>query len=158
MKIEKKGGSQERINIRSVSTRKSARHNSFWRATLRAVRGIHSCPPRLAIRQFRPPLLPRPVTIQPRPKRGKDAYDILSLVQSNIDAPEAAVASFGQEKQSDNQGLELALRTLEEHFTDGDRLGPTLAASFYLGSSENEETSLRLREDLVTVGYALLEA
>jgi hypothetical protein len=59
---------------------------------------------------------------------------------------------------SDNQGLELALRTLEEHFTDGDRLGPTLAASFYLGSSENEETSLRLREDLVTVGYALLEA
>jgi len=92
------------------------------------------------------------------PKRGKDAYDILSLVRSNIDGPEAAVASFGQERQSDNQGLKLALRTLEAHFTDGDELGPTLASSFYLGSNPDKETSLRLREDLVTIGHALLGA
>jgi len=34
------------------------------------------------------------------PKRGKDAYDILSLVRSNIDDPEAVVASFGREKKN----------------------------------------------------------
>ena len=90
------------------------------------------------------------------PKRAKDAYDILSLVQSNVDGPEIAVHSFEQEKQSDNQGLVRALETLEEHFTDEGQLGPRLAASFYLGSQGDEESSLRLREDLVTVGHALL--
>lgn len=91
-------------------------------------------------------------------KQAKDAYDILSLVRSNVDGPEAAVTSFGKEKRSDNQGLGRALETLEAHFTSADQLAPSLAASFYLGSQADEETSLRLREDLVTVGHALLRA
>ncbi len=91
-------------------------------------------------------------------KRAKDAYDILSLVRSSVDGPEAVVASFGSEKKSDNPGLIIALAALEKHFSDVDRLGPTLAASFYLGSGSTKESSLRLREDLVTVAQALLEA
>jgi hypothetical protein len=92
------------------------------------------------------------------PKRAKDAYDILSLVLSNKEGPEEAVTSFTQEKSSDNLGLKLALDTLETHFTEPDQLGPSLAASFYLGSQDNKGLSLRLREDLVTVGRALLHS
>lgn len=91
-------------------------------------------------------------------KRGKDAYDILSLVRSCAEGPEAVVAAFGEEKREDNSGLEMALRTLEDHFADADRLGPTLAASFYLGSRAQGDSALRLREDLVTVAHALLNA
>lgn len=91
-------------------------------------------------------------------KRGKDAYDILSLVRSCQDGPEAAVAGFLEEKQTGNAGLELALRTLEEHFSDAGQLGPTMAASFYLGPRSDRYSALRLREDLVTVAHALLNA
>lgn len=91
-------------------------------------------------------------------KRGKDAYDILSLVRSCEDGPEVVVAAFSEEKRSDNGGLGMALRTLEEHFTDADQLGPTLAASFYLGPRANPNSTVRLREDLVTVALALLNS
>lgn len=92
------------------------------------------------------------------PKRGKDAYDILSLVRSCVDGPELVVAAFGEEKRAENSGMEMAMRTLAEHFSDAEQLGPTLAASFYLGSQANKNSTLRLREDLVTVARALLYA
>ncbi len=91
-------------------------------------------------------------------KRAKDAYDILSLVRSSVDGPEAVVASFGVEKKIENPGLAVALATLEEHFSDADQLGPMLAESFYLGARSTKESGLRLREDMVTVAHALLEA
>jgi hypothetical protein len=91
-------------------------------------------------------------------KRGKDAYDILSLVRSCVDGPERVVAAFGEEKHQDNAGLRLAMETLERHFKDADGLGPTLAASFYLGTRAGNNSTLRLREDLVTVASALLNS
>lgn len=91
-------------------------------------------------------------------KQAKDAYDILSLVRSCEDGPEAVVKAFGAEKKSDNTGLATALRTLETHFIEADQLGPTLAESFYHGPRTSKETSLRLREDLVTITHALLNA
>jgi len=92
------------------------------------------------------------------PKRAKDAYDILSLVLSSEDGAEAVVGAFGEEKKSDNPGLKVALTTLETQFSDVKQLGPTLADSFYLGSRGDKDLSLRLREDVVTVGQALLRA
>ncbi len=91
-------------------------------------------------------------------KQAKDAYDILSLVRSCEDGPEAVVKAFGAEKNSDNSGLESALRALETHFTEADQLGPTLAEFFYHGPRTSKESSLRLREDLVTIAHALLNA
>lgn len=91
-------------------------------------------------------------------KQAKDAYDILTLVRSCEDGPEAVVTAFGVEKNSANPGLEAALRTLETHFTDANQLGPTLAGSFYHGPRTSKESSVRLREDLVTIAHALLNA
>ena len=91
-------------------------------------------------------------------KQAKDAYDILALVRSCEDGPEAVVAAFGAEKNSDNTGLATALRTLEAHFTDANHLGPKLAESFYHGARTSKEASMRLREDLVTIAHALLNA
>lgn len=92
------------------------------------------------------------------PKRGKDAYDILTLVRSSEDGVTAVVRSFGEEKKSDNTGLDLALETLRNHFMDASQLGPTLADQFYHGPSAPADSSLRLREDLVTVALALINS
>jgi len=91
-------------------------------------------------------------------KRGKDAYDILSLVRSSVDGPEQVVKAFSEEKRKENAGLALAMKTLEQHFTHAEAPGPTLAASFYLGPRANPNSSIRLREDLVTVALALLNS
>jgi len=61
-------------------------------------------------------------------KQAKDAYDILSLA------------------------------TLETQFTEANQLGPMLAESFYHGPRTSKESSMRLREDLVTIAHALLNA
>jgi hypothetical protein len=91
-------------------------------------------------------------------KQGKDAYDILALVRSCVDGPEQAVTAFGEEKRKENNGLALAMNTLEQHFTNPEASGPTLAASFYLGPRANMNSTIRLREDLVTVAVALLNS
>ena len=91
-------------------------------------------------------------------KRGKDAYDILSLVRSCVDGPKQVVTAFGEEKLKENTGLLLALKTLEQNFTHPEAPGPTLAATFYLGPRANMNSTNRLREDLVTVALALLNS
>ena len=91
-------------------------------------------------------------------KRGKDAYDILALVRSCVDGPEKVVAAFGEEKRKENAGMKLALETLERHFNDAEALGPTLAASFYFRSDADMNSIIRMREDMVTVALALLNA
>lgn len=52
----------------------------------------------------------------------------------------------------------LAMKTLEQNFTHPEAPGPTLAASFYLGQRANLNSTIRLREDLVTVALALLNS
>jgi hypothetical protein len=88
----------------------------------------------------------------------KDAYDILSLVRSCVDGPEHVVSAFCEEKRKDNTGLALAMKTLEQNFTHPESPGPMLAASFYLGPGANMKSTIRLREDLVTVALALLNS
>ena len=68
------------------------------------------------------------------------------------------VTAFGEEKRKENAGLALAMKTLEQNFTHPEAPGPTLAASFYLGPRANMNSTIRLREDLVTVALALLNS
>lgn len=91
-------------------------------------------------------------------KRAKDAYDILSLVHSCADGAEVAVASFGREKSSRNSGMERALATLKKDFAGINAIGPNLAKNFYYGEAISDSTSLRLKEDFVTIVHALLDA
>ena len=91
-------------------------------------------------------------------KQGKDAYDILSLVRSSVDGPEQVVLDFGNEKREANAGLALAMKTLEQNFIHPEAPGPTLAASFYMGPRATMNSTIRLREDMVTVALALLNS
>ena len=91
-------------------------------------------------------------------KKSKDAYDILSLVYSCLEGPEAAIASFGREKSKSNEGMKSALQALESGFLDSEQEGPVRAAHFYYGEQASKEDNLRLREELVTVARALLDA
>jgi hypothetical protein len=91
-------------------------------------------------------------------KKAKDAYDRLSLVHSCEDGAEAAVESFGKEKLAENTGVTTALATLEKDFTRADADGPQLAQSFYHGNSASRFASLRLKEDVVTIAHALINA
>ena len=91
-------------------------------------------------------------------KKAKDAYDILALVHSCADGAEKAIFSFGREKASKNSGMETALETLENDFSEVGSIGPGLAKDFYHGESVNDFVSLRLKEDLVTIVQALLNA
>lgn len=90
-------------------------------------------------------------------KKAKDAYDILTLVRSSETDPEEIIASFAEEKTSENPAMKLALETLQQDFTTADAPGPALAESFYLGPNPDYETGLKLREDLVTVALALID-
>lgn len=83
----------------------------------------------------------------------KDAYDVLLAVTGYLDGPEAAVAAFHAEAQSNNTGYESAVKTLRQDFTGPERDGPIRAAAFY---SAGVEIGNRIRQDTVTVAQMLL--
>jgi len=83
----------------------------------------------------------------------KDAYDVLLAVTGFVDGPEAAVVGFHAESRTSNTGYAFALTTLRNDFSARDQDGPIRAAEFHPGSANNRD---RIREDVVTVGRALL--
>lgn len=89
-------------------------------------------------------------------KKAKDAYDVLALVSSYSGGALAAIKAFEKEKQSDNPAMTTALETLKNGFHDRDCAGPKLAREFRFGKGVEDESGLRLRTDLATIGQALL--
>lgn len=85
----------------------------------------------------------------------KDAYDILLSVTGYVAGSQAAFAGFHAEKSAGNTAMAAALACLEADFTEADRDGPARAAAFHPGGPEEKE---RVRQDMVTVGQALLRA
>ena len=83
----------------------------------------------------------------------KDAYDVLLAVTAFLEGPEAAVASFRAEAEVGNTGYASALTTLEKDFSATDQDGPIRAAEFHPSNANSRD---RIREDVVTVGRALL--
>ena len=83
----------------------------------------------------------------------KDAYHVLLAVLGFVDGPEAAGAAFRAEARAGNTGYAFALRALQKDFSATDQDGPIRAADFQPGNANNRD---RIREDVVTVGRALL--
>jgi len=90
-------------------------------------------------------------------KRAKDAYDLLVAVSSYADGPRAAIDAFHGEAASGNPAFERAAKTLSDHFMKPDHEGPLQALQFRYGSTDVGEDGVRLKEDLVTIGRALLD-
>ncbi len=86
----------------------------------------------------------------------KDAYDVLVAVSSYSQGAEAAVDAFQREKTADNPAMGTAIEILREHFTSPDAEGPAAACRFRFGKTNQGESGLRLRADLVTISQALL--
>lgn len=85
----------------------------------------------------------------------KDAYDILLLVMGYKDGPQKAISGFQEEARMQNPGLASAIATIEADFCDPNSDGALRAAEFYPTSDEDRD---RIREQVVTVGRALLRA
>lgn len=92
--------------------------------------------------------------LDPR-RAGKDAYDILLSVMGYVDGLPMAIERFKQEKKTGNPAMKAALACLENDFSADMQDGPLRAAEFHPGTPEEKE---RVRQDMVTVGRALLEA
>ncbi len=93
-------------------------------------------------------------------KAPKDAHDILYLAMNYLGGTTAAVAGFQAERQVGNRGVTSALRCLEHQFSSPDAHGPVACAAFRLNNQhhepQNEEASLRIRQQCVTLAQALL--
>ena len=93
-------------------------------------------------------------------KAPKDAHDILYLAQNYLDGIRAAVAGFQAEWSAANRGIGHAELCLVEHFGTPDAQGPVACAAFRLNNQhlepQNEEASLRIRQQCVTLAQALL--
>lgn len=88
-------------------------------------------------------------------RAGKDAYDILLAVTAFVDGYNAALAGFKAEKTASNTAMEHALACLQNDFTEENHDGPLRAAEFRGGTEAERQ---RVRQDMVTVGRALLHA
>ncbi|MDB6037443.1 MAG: hypothetical protein JWM99_1284 [Verrucomicrobiales bacterium] len=93
-------------------------------------------------------------------KAPKDAHDILYLAMNYLDGPAAAVAGFQEERRIGNRGLDYAMLSLRDFFSNPDAQGPTACAAFRLNNQhdepQNEQASLRIRQQFVTLAQALL--
>lgn len=93
-------------------------------------------------------------------KAPKDAHDILYLVMNYLDGTAAAVAGFQEERRTGNRGINHALTCLRELFSKPDAQGPVACAAFRLNNQhnepQNEDASLRIRQQCVTLAQALL--
>lgn len=83
----------------------------------------------------------------------KDAYDVLLAVSGFLEGPEAAIAAFRAEENAGNTAFAGAIECLTNDFSEPDRDGPARGAGFHPGDDGEQE---RVRQDLVTVGRALL--
>lgn len=94
-------------------------------------------------------------------KAPKDAHDILYLVMNYIDGTTAAVAGFQEERRVGNRGINHALNCLQDLFSNPDAEGPLACAAFQLNNQhnepQNEQESLRIRQQCVTLAQALLD-
>lgn len=93
-------------------------------------------------------------------KAPKDAHDILYLATNYLDGTAAALAGFQEERRMGSRGINHALRCLEDFFSKPDAPGPVGCAAFRLNNqhleSQNEQASLRIRQECVTLAQALL--
>ncbi len=93
-------------------------------------------------------------------KAPKDAHDILYLATNYLDGTAAALAGFQEERRMGSRGINHALRCLEDFFSKPDAPGPVACAAFRLNNqhleSQNEQASLRIRQQCVTLAQALL--
>jgi len=83
----------------------------------------------------------------------KDAYDILLAVTTFVDGPAAAINGFRAEQTSGNPAYAIAVRVLENDFSEMNHDGPIRAAEFLRLSGPSRD---RVCQDLVTVGRRLL--
>jgi hypothetical protein len=90
-------------------------------------------------------------------KKAKDAYDLLVAVSSYAEGPRAAIDAFHGEAASGNPAFDLAVKTLKGHFMRTDQEGPLQALRFRYGSNDAGDDGVRLKEDLVTIGQALVD-
>lgn len=88
-------------------------------------------------------------------RAGKDAYDVLLAVTGFVDGSRAALTGFRAEKSSANTAISAALACLKRDFSAVDQDGPARAADFHGGTREERQ---RVRQDMVTVGRALLDS
>jgi hypothetical protein len=90
----------------------------------------------------------------------KDAHDILYLAMNYLGGSAAAVAGFHEERRIGNRAIGSALKSLENDFSNPDAQGSVACAAFRLNNQheepQNEEASLRIRQQCVTLAQALL--
>ncbi len=93
-------------------------------------------------------------------KAPKDAHDILYLVENYLGGTAAAVAGFHAERRLENRGVSNASKCLESYFSKMDGQGSVACAAFRLNNQheepQNEQVSLRIRQQCVTLAQALL--
>jgi len=93
-------------------------------------------------------------------KAPKDAHDILYLAMNYLGGTAAAVAGFQEERRIGHRGITGALKCLEAQFSSPDAQGSVACAAFRLNNQheepQNEEASLRIRQQCVTLAQALL--
>jgi hypothetical protein len=93
-------------------------------------------------------------------KAPKDAHDILYLAMNYLGGTAAAVAGFQEEWRIGNRGINHALKCLQNLFSNPDAQGPVACAAFRLNNQhnepQNEQASLRIRQQCVTLAQALL--
>lgn len=78
-------------------------------------------------------------------------------MSSYAEGPRAAIDAFHVEAASGNPAFERAAKTLRDHFMGIDQEGPLQALQFRYGSNDAGEDGVRLKEDLVTIGRALVD-
>ena len=83
----------------------------------------------------------------------KDAYDILLVVTSFVDGPQAALDAFQAEGTTGNTGFASAVEALRRDFGSVDADAPVRAAEFLRGTFDAQ---MRVREELVTAAKFLL--
>lgn len=93
-------------------------------------------------------------------RAGKDAHDILYLVQNHRAGVIKVVQAFREEKACNNRGIAGARSALESYFLTEDAEGPMACAAFRLNnlhmSPEHREEALRIRQQCVTLAEELL--